>query len=151
MLPTPFLWPSFAYLPPLPPLQKIDDSDIFINNISGTPGPPGPPGPQGEPGPQGPPGSITDVPVTLINQPTYTPTADEYFLGMVYNGATTVTLPSSALGKVYVIKDSAGNSNTNPITINASSSTIDGLTSYILNNDWGSISLIYNGIEWNVI
>ena len=130
----------------------IDDRDLFISYRSfGPPGPPGPPGPQGPIGPQGPPGTLADVPVTLVDATTYTPTVDEYFLGVIYDGAVTITLPAGTLGKVYVIKDSIGDSNTNPITIVATASTIDGLVSYILNIDWSSVTLVYNGIEWNVV
>ena len=63
----------------------------------------------------------------------------------------TITLPAGTLGKVYVVKDAVGDANTNPITVVATGSTIDSLTNYVLNTDWGSISLIYNGIEWNVV
>jgi hypothetical protein len=54
------------------------------------------------------------------------------------------------VGKVYVIKDSVGDANTNPITVVTTGSSIDGQPNYILNIDWASIALIYNGIEWNV-
>jgi hypothetical protein len=149
--PTPFVPLPF---PPLCPPPIIDDCDVFINStVIGPPGPPGPPGPQGpqgEPGPQGPAGSLADVPVTLIDEAEYSPNADEYFLGVIYDGATAITLPAGTLGKVYIIKDSVGSASTNPITVTATGSTIDGETSYIINLDWGSIGLIYNGIEWNV-
>jgi hypothetical protein len=131
----------------IPPF--IDDRDLFINclstSIPGTPGPPGPPGPEG------PPGTLADVPVTLIDAATYTPTVDEYFLGVIYDGAVTITLPANTTGKAYIIKDSVGDAQTNPITINATGSTIDGLASYTLNIDWSSVTLVYNGIEWNVV
>lgn len=160
----PFGWPTVPFVPPiLPPVYApaiapfIDDSDIFINsNIVGPPGPPGPPGPagpqgpQGEPGPQGPAGSLADVPVTLIDEPTYTPYATEYFLGVIYDGTVTITLPVGTVGKVYVIKDAVGDASTNPITVTTTGSSIDGQPSYVLDLDWASIGLIYNGIEWNV-
>lgn len=136
--------------PPCPPF--IDDRDLSINyRPPGPPGPPGPQGPQGPEGPQGPPGTISDVPVTLIDQATYTPTVDEYFLGVIYDGTVTITLPVSTTGKVYIIKDAVGDAETNPITINTTSSTIDNLASYTLNIDWSSVTLVYNGIEWNVV
>lgn len=140
---------------PYAPMPIIDDCDLFINSTvvgpAGPPGPPGPAGPQGEPGPQGPAGSLADVPVTLIDEATYTPNATEYFLGVIYDGAVAIILPAGTLGKVYVVKDAVGDANANPITITATASTIDGQATYILNTDWGSISLIYNGIEWNVV
>lgn len=157
----PFGWPGTHFIPPtfvpVYPIcaSSINDKDIFINsNITGPAGPPGPPGPQGpqgSPGPQGPAGNLADVPVTLIDEVTYTPTATEYFLGVIYDGTVTITLPAGTVGKVYVVKDSAGDANTNPITVLATGSTIDSLTSYVIDTPWGSISLIYNGIEWNVV
>lgn len=143
MFPTPFP-PPLPYPPPI-----IDDRDLFINSsVVGPPGPPGPPGPQG---PQGPPGTLANVPVTLIDDSIYNPTLDEYFLGVIYDGPVTINLPTGTLGKVYIIKDSVGDANTNPITVTATGSTIDIQPSYVLNTDWGSISLVYNGIEWNVV
>ena len=130
----------------------IDDRDLFINyRSSGPPGPPGPVGPVGPVGPEGPPGTVANVPVTLVDAATYDPTLDEYFLGVIYNGTVTITLPAGTLGKVYIVKDSVGDAQANPITINATGSTIDGAASYILNIDWSSVTLVYNGIEWNVV
>jgi hypothetical protein len=136
------------------PPPVLDDLDLLINyNNSSQPGPPGPPGPQGpqgEPGPQGPPGTLADLPVTLIDTNTYNATADEYFLGVIADGGSVVTLPSGTVGKVFIIKDSLGTASTNSIVVQATGSTIDGQGVYILDSDWSSIGLIYNGIEWNV-
>jgi len=145
-------------LPPLPIIPPIlppipDDQDLLINYSGGMPGPPGPPGPQGpqgEPGPQGPPGTLADLPVTLIDTNTYSATAEEYFLGVIADGGCTITLPSGTVGKIFIIKDSIGDATANPITVQGTGSTIDGEPTYILDNDWASIGLIYNGIEWNV-
>lgn len=154
----PFGWPMAPFIPPILPAPIVpfcppglDDRDLIINSsIVGPPGPPGPPGPQGEPGPQGPAGSLADVPVTLIDEATYSPDSTEYFLGVIYDGAVTITLPAGTLGKVYIIKDAVGDASTNPITVVTTGSTIDGQPSYLLDLDWASIGLIYNGIEWNV-
>jgi hypothetical protein len=147
----PFSWPMAPFIPVTP---IIDDCDLFINsnisNVVGPPGPPGPPGPVGPIGPQGPPGSLADVPVTTINTPTYTPDFNEYFLGVLYAGAVTITLPAGTIGKVYVVKDISGNAITNPITITAST-TVDGATSATINSPYGSVTLIFNGTEWNIV
>lgn len=146
----PFGWPMAPFVPVSAPI--IDDCDLFINStVVGPPGPPGPAGPQGPIGPQGPAGSLADVPVTLIDASTYTPNFNEYFLGVIYDGTVTITLPAGTLGKVYVIKDAVGDANTNPITVVTTGSSIDSLANYIMNTPWGSINLIYNGIEWNVV
>jgi len=143
------------YLPHpfMPPF--VDDRDLCIDYRSnggiGPPGPPGPQGPIGPEGPQGPPGTLADVPVTLVDEATYTPTLDEYFLGVIFDGLVTVTLPAATTGKVFIVKDAVGDAQTNPITINTTGSSIDGLASYTLNIDWSSVTLVYNGIEWNVV
>ncbi len=156
----PLPWPVPVPMVPLVPLPHIgpplvlDDLDLLINyNNSSQPGPPGPPGPQGpqgEPGPQGPPGTLADLPVTLIDTNTYSATAEEYFLGVIADGGCIVTLPSGTTGKVFIIKDSIGDATANPITVQGTGSTIDGESTYVLDSDWASIGLIYNGIEWNV-
>lgn len=145
----PFGWPMGPFIPVAP---IIDDCDLFINStVVGPPGPPGPAGPQGPIGPQGPPGTLADLPVTLVDTATYAALTTEYFLGVIYDGTVTITLPAGTVGKVYVIKDAVGDANANPITVVTTGSSIDNLASYIMNTPWGSISLIYNGIEWNVI
>lgn len=144
----PFVGPG-CFVPLVP---FIEDNDLFINSIiNGQPGPPGPPGPEGPQGPQGPAGSLANVPVVLIDQAAYTASINEYFLGVIYDGSTTITLPAGVVGKAYTIKDSVGDANTNPITVVATASTIDGQASYTLNVDWASVGLVYNGIEWNVV
>ncbi len=156
MYQTQFFFPPPWFFTPVNAPPNIggcsEDNDIIINQ--GGVGPPGPPGPQGETGPQGPqgePGSLSNVPVTLIDTETYAAAATEYFLGVIYSGETTITLPAGTLGKVFVVKDSVGDAETNPITITTTGSTIDGSASYIIDIDWASISLVYNGIEWNVV
>ncbi len=155
-LPLPWPMPNFPTVPCpiIPPPLPVDDVDLMINYSGTTPGPPGPPGPQGpqgEPGPQGPPGSLADLPVTLIDQSTYSASSDEYFLGVIYDGSCTITLPVGTLGKAFIIKDSVGDATTNNIVVQTTGSTIDGEATYVLDSDWASIGLIYNGIEWNVI
>jgi hypothetical protein len=69
---------------------------------------------------------------------------------VIFDGSTTITLPAGITGKIFIIKDSRGDALANPITVVATASTLDGETSYVINTPWGSIGLIYNGIEWNV-
>jgi hypothetical protein len=132
----------------------IDDCDLFINsnisNVVGPPGPPGPPGPEGPIGPQGPPGSLADVPVTLINTPTYSTDFNEYFLGVIYAGAVTITLPAGTIGKVYVVKDVVGDANTNPITVQGTAQNVDAGTATI-NVPFGSITVVFNGSNWSIV
>jgi hypothetical protein len=132
----------------------LDDCDLMINSTvigpAGPPGPPGPQGPQGPAGPQGPPGSLSNVPVTLIDESEYAADNTEYFLGVIFDGEVTITLPVGTVGKTFLVKDSIGDASTNPITVVTTGSTIDGMPNYVIDLDWGCIGLIYNGIEWNV-
>ena len=156
----PFGFPMVPYIAPPPPIvpgwcpPPFPDHDLFIRySPSGPPGPAGPAGPEGPPGPpgpQGPPGSLANLPVTLVDAATYLATNTDYFIGVIFNGASTITLPAGTLGKIFIIKDSTGDALTNPITVIATASTIDGQASYVIDLPWGSIGLIYNGIEWNV-
>lgn len=69
--------------------------------------------------------------------------------------ATSVTLPNTAsltVGKVIIVKDAKGDAATNNITITGNNSeTIDGQSNYVLNNNYGSVMVIWNGTEWNIL
>lgn len=54
-------------------------------------------------------------------------------------------------GQTVTIKDGAGTSETNPITISSSSAQIDDASSFILDINYGSITLVYDGTQWRVI
>lgn len=138
----PFGWPSFLYIPPLPsptPVYRcptfVDDSDISIS--VGPPGPPGPPGP-------------LEVPVKILAITSYNATANDYYLGIDTISTSSVILPVSENGKVYIIKDLSGNASSNPITVTASA-PIDNASSYIINTNFASITLVFNGVEWSVV
>ena len=116
-----------------------------IYYIQGPRGPRGYPGMPGMPGPAGTPGL---VPVTLVNSSTYTPALTDYLLAVNTANAVNITLPIAPAGTVFVIKDAGGNSQVNNVTVTAS---IDGATNYKLNINYSSITLVFNGVEWNVI
>jgi hypothetical protein len=53
---------------------------------------------------------------------------------------------------IYVIKDGAGNAATYAITITtADGKTIDGSASYTISTNFGSVALMFNGTQWNVV
>lgn len=140
------------YYPLIPLVPVIDDNDLFINSVvtGGQAGPPGPQGPQGDPGPQGPPGIPGLVPTTIVTITPFTATLADYYLAVDVAAPASVILPASPLGTVFVIKDIDGDAATNPITITAST-TIDGTASATINSPYGSITLIFNGTEWNIV
>jgi hypothetical protein len=82
---------------------------------------------------------------------------DDYDLDvfLVGNGSSSIniTLPSTGLtnGDKYTFKDFYGVSETYNITVNAGSNTIDGLSTYIIEIDYQSITIIYWNGTWSII
>lgn len=67
-------------------------------------------------------------------------------------GAVTVNLPAGVNGQVFMIKDGKGDGATNNITINrAGADTIDGATTYVIDQNYGSVLIVFNGSNWSVI
>lgn len=61
-------------------------------------------------------------------------------------------LPVPAGRQIMVVKDGGGNAGTYPITIlDSLGKLIDGSASYVLNMNYQSITLYYNGSAWRVI
>ena len=66
--------------------------------------------------------------------------------------AITITLESNpATGTTHFIKDGNGTSTTNNITIDGGGKTIDGVTSFVINQNRSSVTLIFNGTEWSIV
>ena len=66
--------------------------------------------------------------------------------------ATTVTLESGpAAGRVVTVKDGRGDAGANPITVVPASGTIDGVANLVLSSGYGSVTLVFNGLEWSVL
>jgi hypothetical protein len=95
--------------------------------------------------------NILSVPVTDVTTTPFTPAATDYFLCVDVNGPAAIVLPVSVEGKVYIVKDCDGDAATNPITVSAVGTTIDGAASASINADYGSITLVFNGTEWSIV
>lgn len=67
-------------------------------------------------------------------------------------GARNITLPVPTNGRLLTIKDIAGTSATNNITVlpNAAE-TIDGASSYVINVNYASVQLTSDGTNWSMI
>jgi hypothetical protein len=129
--------------------NSVGGSGNDIINIGGE----GPPGPQGEPGPEGPqgePGTPGLVPVTEVTTTPFEVSLTDYYLAVNVDEPTSIILPVAPTGTVFIIKDIDGDASINPITVTAST-TIDGAASALINTDYGSITLIFNGTEWNIV
>lgn len=126
-------------------------TDIFYNN-GGSVGPQGPAGPPGPIGPPGQPGTIGIVPVTLVTTSPFTPTLTDYLLDVNFDGASSIVLPVSPIGTVFIIKDISGTAGTNVITVSAIGGTlIDGSATALINTNYGSLTLIFNGTQWDIV
>jgi hypothetical protein len=96
-----------------------------------------------------------DMPLTYVTSSSYTITPQDYYIGVNYAGAVTLTLPTPKKdGKVYIVKDELGeasNGTNRYITIIPSGSDlIDGEDRVILAFDFGSLTFVYrNG--WRVV
>ena len=92
--------------------------------------------------------------ITTVNTATYDLLASDDILNVTYTatGAVTITLPTAqcVAGRVIVIKDARGNAGTNNITVD-STDNIDGAGTYVINSDYGSITLYSTGTTWMVI
>lgn len=76
----------------------------------------------------------------------------DYFIcvNKTVGAATTVNLPATPVtGQTYVVKDCKGDSQTNNITLTPAAGNIDGASTLVLNQGYGSVSLIYTGSAWS--
>ena len=64
---------------------------------------------------------------------------------------TIIPISSPATGQTYIIKDNVGTAALNNITVTPSGKNIDGSASYIINTNYGSITIIYNGTQWVIV
>jgi len=83
----------------------------------------------------------------------YTLDANDLIIGITdTSSARTVTLPKASrvnVGRLYYIKDESGGANSNNITIDGDGSeTIDGATTYVINTNYGSVTMYSNGTAW---
>jgi len=65
--------------------------------------------------------------------------------------ATVVNLPAGFTNTVFIIKDGKGDALANNITITPAAGNIDGSSTYVLNTNYSSATIVYNGTEWSVI
>lgn len=90
---------------------------------------------------------------TAITTATYTMLAADFIMGVTRTtaGACTITLPTSevASGRVLFVKDEGNNAGANNITIaTQGSETIDGDSTFVIDQDSMSISIYSDGSNW---
>jgi hypothetical protein len=90
-----------------------------------------------------------------VTNSSYTPTDEDYYIGVNHLGPVTITLPENVeTGTCYVIKDELGQASqgTNRYIeiLPSGTDTIDGKEKVTIAIDYGSLTLIYrNG--WRVV
>lgn len=66
--------------------------------------------------------------------------------------AVAVNLPAGVTGQVFYIKDGLGlAAPATPITITPAAGTIDGAATAVINAPYGSLTLVYSGVEWKLL
>ena len=66
--------------------------------------------------------------------------------------AVAVNLPVGVTGATYTIKDGLGLAAVaTPITVTPAAGTIDGAATATINVPYGSLTLVYSGVEWKII
>lgn len=100
--------------------------------------------------------AFMDVPIVTVTSNSYQVTHSDYYIGVNYAGAVTITLPrADRQGKKFVIKDELGEASkgTNRyITILPSNGDlIDGRDKAILAYDYGSLTFIWKDNCWRVV
>jgi hypothetical protein len=91
--------------------------------------------------------------VTVTSGGSYALSANDFYVvvNKTTGSATTISLPANpAIGRLVCIKDGRGDASTNVITIQATptSNFIDGLSSYQISSNWGSVQLTWAGSRW---
>jgi hypothetical protein len=67
-------------------------------------------------------------------------------------GAITINLLSSpTLGTTYNIKDGTGQSSTNNVTVSGNGANIDNASTFVINNNYACITLVFTGTVWSII
>lgn len=88
----------------------------------------------------------TATPVTVTN------TDDVVSVEVPGSVAVAVTLPAGTTGRTFNIKDGLGlASSVAPITITPAAGTIDGSPTATIDVPYGSLTLVYSGVEWKIL
>ena len=94
--------------------------------------------------------SSSNPSVVIVTGSSYTATAGDDIISITASGST-ITLPANPdTGISFTVKDSLGDAVNNNITINVtgSSNTIDGNNSDTIDENYGSVRYLFNGIEY---
>lgn len=91
-------------------------------------------------------------PVHKVEAKAATFTAESNKTYMVTGAAYTINLPASPLTNDYVIiKDAAGSAAANNKTVSGNGNNIDGSSTHVINSDYGSVTVVFDGTNWFVV
>lgn len=91
-------------------------------------------------------------PTTAPSSYPYTVLPQDGFIFVDTSGARTINLNASPVrGQWFIIKDNVGSAAANNITVVPAAGNIDGAGSYVMNINYGSITVVYNGTQWNIV
>jgi hypothetical protein len=66
--------------------------------------------------------------------------------------AVAVTLPAGVTGQVFYLKDGLGlAAPATPVTITPVAGTVDGAATATIDAPYGSLTLVYSGVEWKIL
>lgn len=97
-----------------------------------------------------------DVPITSVTTSSYTIKPQDYYIGVNYAGAVTITLPKADReGKIFIVKDELGEAakgtNRHITILPTGTDLIDGRNRAILAFNYGSLTFIWKGNSWRVV
>lgn len=82
----------------------------------------------------------------------YTTLITDHLILVDTSSARTITpMAAPVTGTLYIIKDNTGSAAANNITITPSGKNIDGAASSTMNINFGSVTIVYNGTQWNIV
>jgi len=143
--------------PPGPPGEPGPEGPQGDTGPEGPPGPSGEPGPQGEQGPAGPPGPPGECSCkckTILVSQDYAAQMDDYYIGVISNGPTTITLPAdcSDCHKIIVKAEMGAPLGNRKVTIVVEDDgLIDGEPKYVIEVPYQSLNVLCRGGEWHII
>jgi hypothetical protein len=93
------------------------------------------------------------VPQVVNATPAVIPAAQSTFAAVQSGIPTAIVLPAASgnQGQRAIIKDSLGVAALHPITITSGGGNIEGGASLVINNSYGSVTLISDGTRWSLI
>lgn len=143
--------------PPGPPGEPGPEGPQGDTGPEGPSGPSGEPGPQGEQGPAGPPGPPGECSCkckTILVSQDYAAQMDDYYIGVISNGPTTITLPAdcSDCHKIIVKAEMGAPLGNRKVTIVVEDDgLIDGEPKYVIEVPYQSLNVLCRGGEWHII